>query len=87
MLLYTLTSFTLLAATAAAHFIVPNDDQDMSGVVVNGISSSTRVKYMRLVCLPSRQALHSRVLTTIRPTKLSSSKAVLVHLPHMALSS
>jgi hypothetical protein len=50
MLIHTLTSFAFLAATASAHFVVPNDDQDMSGVVVNGIPSSTRVKYMRLVC-------------------------------------
>jgi hypothetical protein len=45
------TQIALLAAAAAAHFVVPNDDQDMSGVVVNGIPYSTRVKYMRLVRL------------------------------------
>ncbi|KAJ4404870.1 hypothetical protein N0V91_005606 [Didymella pomorum] len=37
-----------LAAAIAAHFVVPNDDQDMSGIVVNGIPSSVREKYMRL---------------------------------------
>jgi hypothetical protein len=42
-------NIALLASAVAAHFVVPNDDQDMSGVVVNGIPYSTRVKYMRLV--------------------------------------
>ncbi|KAL1647530.1 hypothetical protein SLS61_007356 [Didymella pomorum] len=37
-----------LVAAIAAHFVVPNDDQDMSGIVVNGIPSSVREKYMRL---------------------------------------
>lgn len=37
-----------LAVTTACHFTVPNDDQDMSGLVINGIPYSTRVKYMRL---------------------------------------
>lgn len=41
----------LLALSTTAHFTVPNDDQDMSGLVVNGIPYSTRVKYMRLVLL------------------------------------
>jgi len=49
MLLSLFTRIAILSATAAAHFVVPNDDQDMSGVVVNGIPYSTRVKYMRLV--------------------------------------
>jgi hypothetical protein len=48
MLLSNLHTLALFAATATAHFVVPNDDQDMSGVVVNGIPYSTRVKYMRL---------------------------------------
>jgi hypothetical protein len=43
------TTIAFLVATVAAHFVVPNDDQNMSGVVVNGIPYSTRVKYMRLV--------------------------------------
>jgi hypothetical protein len=41
------------ASAALAHFVVSNDDQDMSGLVVNSIPYSTRVKYMRLVCLSS----------------------------------
>lgn len=49
MYLHKLIRVALLAATAAAHFVVPNDDQDMSGIVVNRIPYSTRVKYMRLV--------------------------------------
>jgi len=53
MYLFNLSTVALLAATAAAHLTVPNDDQDMSGVVVNGIPYSTRVKYMRLVHLPA----------------------------------
>jgi hypothetical protein len=53
MYLSKLTSIVFLAATAVAHLVVPNDDQDMSGVVVNGIPYSTRVKYMRLVYLPT----------------------------------
>lgn len=40
-----------LVASTVAHFVVPNDDQNMTGVIVNGIPYSTRVKYMRLVCL------------------------------------
>jgi hypothetical protein len=50
MFLAKVTHIALLAASVAAHFVVPNDDQNMSGVVVNGIPYSTRVKYMRLVC-------------------------------------
>jgi hypothetical protein len=53
MYLRTFISATFLAARVAAHFVVPNDDQNMSGVVVNGIPYSTRVKYMRLVLLPT----------------------------------
>jgi hypothetical protein len=49
MRLHMFANIAILAATAAAHFVVPNDDQDMSGVVVNGIPYSSRVKYMRLV--------------------------------------
>jgi hypothetical protein len=48
-----LTTIAILAVTAAAHLVVPNDDQDMSDLVVNGIPYSTRVKYMRLVLTPS----------------------------------
>jgi hypothetical protein len=47
MLFRKLTYLALPAATATAHLIVPNDDQNMTGVVVNGIPYSTRVKYMR----------------------------------------
>lgn len=50
-----LISIAALAAAAVAHFIVPNDDQDMSGLVVNGIPYRTRVKYMRLVSSPNVQ--------------------------------
>ncbi|KAG4435174.1 hypothetical protein IFR05_009343 [Cadophora sp. M221] len=39
---------SLLASLAAAAFTVPNDDQDMTGLTVNSIPYSTRVKYMRL---------------------------------------
>jgi hypothetical protein len=56
MYLSTLAHIACLAATAAAHFVVPNDDQNMSGIVVNGIPYSTRVKYMRLVHPPTYQA-------------------------------
>ncbi|KAL5322823.1 hypothetical protein ACEPPN_010802 [Leptodophora sp. 'Broadleaf-Isolate-01'] len=38
----------MLASSAAAAFTVPNDDQDMTGLTVNSIPYSTRVKYMRL---------------------------------------
>ncbi|OAL05333.1 cytidine deaminase-like protein [Phaeosphaeriaceae sp. SRC1lsM3a] len=48
MQLRNLISAAVLATTAAAHFVVPNDDQNMTGVIVNGIPYSTRVKYMRL---------------------------------------
>ncbi|PVI04061.1 cytidine deaminase-like protein [Periconia macrospinosa] len=48
MLAFKLAPMALLAAFTAAHFTVPNDDQNMSGLVVNGIPYSTRVKYMRL---------------------------------------
>ncbi|CAO2653064.1 Nn.00g024750.m01.CDS01 [Neocucurbitaria sp. VM-36] len=43
-----LGSLALLASSVACHFVVPNDDQDMSGLVVNSIPYSDRVKYMRL---------------------------------------
>jgi hypothetical protein len=49
MYLRTLASTIFLVATVVAHFVVPNDDQNMTGVVVNGIPYSIRVKYMRLV--------------------------------------
>lgn len=49
MYLKTAISITLLAATAVAHFVVPNDEQNMSGIVVNGISARVREKYMRSV--------------------------------------
>lgn len=68
-----------LTATTVAHFVVPNDDQNMSGIVVNGISSSVREKYMRLVGLSF--SFHIPMpfkLMLIRPTKLSSSKVDLV---------
>ncbi|KAF3053204.1 hypothetical protein E8E11_011710 [Didymella keratinophila] len=49
MFLRKVTCLAHLAATVAAHFVVPNDDQNMSGIVVNGIPSSVREKYVRLV--------------------------------------
>ncbi|KXH25280.1 cytidine and deoxycytidylate deaminase zinc-binding region [Colletotrichum salicis] len=33
----------------SAHFIVPNDDQDMSGLTVNSIPAAKRVEYMQKV--------------------------------------
>ncbi|KAH8927815.1 cytidine deaminase-like protein [Atractiella rhizophila] len=39
---------SLLLGGSSAKFTVANDDQDMTGVIVNGIPYSTRVKYMRL---------------------------------------
>jgi hypothetical protein len=62
MYLRTLASTIFLAATVVAHFVVPNDDQNMTGVVVNGIPYSTRVKYMRLVPVPMS---HVRTLQDI----------------------
>lgn len=44
----TLAVIASLASAAAAGLTVANDDQDMSNLVVNGISYATRVKYMRL---------------------------------------
>jgi hypothetical protein len=81
-----LTIIAFLAATAAAHFVVPNDDQDMSGVVVNGIPYSTRVNYMRLVLRSVATSLVT-LLKVSRRTKPSSSKAVLVLSPRMEPSS
>jgi hypothetical protein len=72
-------NIALLASTAAAHFVVPNDDQDMSGVVVNGIPYSTRVKYMRLVSACISYFSLGRKLIATRPTKPSLSRAALVH--------
>ncbi|CCF45285.1 hypothetical protein CH063_14418 [Colletotrichum higginsianum] len=38
------------AVTASsAHFVIPNDDQDMSGLTVNSIPAVKRVEYMRKV--------------------------------------
>lgn len=82
-----IANIALLASAVAAHFVVPNDDQDMSGVVVNGIPYSTRVKYMRLVnpvLFPF--SMISKLIVT-RPMKLSLSRAVHVHSLLMAQSS
>lgn len=67
-----LLSIAVLATTATAHFIVPNDDQDMSGLIVNGIPYSERVKYMRLVrCISfsnnSMLTRHSGKRSTVWP--------------------
>jgi hypothetical protein len=75
MYLSKLINAAFLAASAVAHLVVPNDDQDMSGVVVNGIPYSTRVKYMRLVLLPTPLSVLSSQNIN-RQTRLSSSKAV-----------
>ncbi|KAK2054734.1 cytidine deaminase-like protein [Colletotrichum caudatum] len=41
-------SLTLsLLGACLAHFVVPNDDQDMSGLTVNSIPAEKRVEYMR----------------------------------------
>ncbi|KAJ3943072.1 uncharacterized protein N0V96_007305 [Colletotrichum fioriniae] len=46
-----LVSHVLLAlgvmGFGSAHFIVPNDDQDMSGLTVNSIPAAKRVEYMQ----------------------------------------
>ncbi|KAL0768832.1 hypothetical protein CaCOL14_008140 [Colletotrichum acutatum] len=46
-----LVSHVILALGAvrfgSAHFIVPNDDQDMSGLTVNSIPATKRVEYMQ----------------------------------------
>jgi hypothetical protein len=39
-----LATFGLLASTAAVGLTIANDDQDMSGLVVNSIPYSSRVK-------------------------------------------
>jgi len=41
----------LLSLVTTQELTVANDDQNMSGLVVNSIPYSTRVKYMRLVFL------------------------------------
>lgn len=50
-MLFPLLFLGLWTFTVLAHFTVPNDDQDMSDLVVNNIPYSIRVKYMRLVGL------------------------------------
>lgn len=85
-LLKTLSIFGLLASSAAAAFTVPNDDQDMTGLTVNSIPYSTRVKYMRLVS--SLESMYfPKVNIPLRQTKLSTNRVDHVHLPHMELSS
>jgi hypothetical protein len=87
MYLETGISIALLAATVAAHFVVPNDDQNMSGIVVNGISARVREKYMRLVgCIHSLKI--SRFgLNLARQTRRFSSKVDPVPSPLTELSS
>jgi hypothetical protein len=75
-----------LAAAIAAHFVVPNDDQDMSGIVVNGIPSSVREKYMRLVSRVSPPPLLAVSLIVTRPTKPYTSKVGPVPSPLMVPS-
>lgn len=84
-ILKTLSIFGLLASSTTAAFTVPNDDQDMTGLTVNSIPYSTRVKYMRLV---SFLRLYRCTVTDRWPrqTKLSMSRVDLVPLQHMELS-
>jgi hypothetical protein len=44
-----LIALGLAVSSATAALVIANDDQDMSGLIVNSIPYSTRVKYMRLV--------------------------------------
>jgi hypothetical protein len=53
-----LNTVVLVASVAAAGLTIASDDQDMSGLVVNSIPYSTRVKYMRLVCPTSQNPMH-----------------------------
>lgn len=53
-----LCALSLLASSAIAGFVVANDDQDMTGLVVNGIPYATRVKYMRLVSAVHTSHIH-----------------------------
>ena len=80
-------SIALLAATAAAHFVVPNDDQNMSGIVVNGISARVREKYMRLVGCLAASNISRTELSVTRQTRRYSSKVGLVLSPLTGLSS
>lgn len=86
MFLKTAISIARLAATAAAHFVVPNDEQNMSGIVVNGISARVREKYMRLVgCLITSNT--SKIgLNVARQTRRFLSKVDLVPSPLTGLS-
>ncbi|KAI8179219.1 hypothetical protein K4K51_003798 [Colletotrichum sp. SAR 10_75] len=34
-------------SVCSAHFVIPNDDQDMSGLTVNSVPAAKRVEYMR----------------------------------------
>ncbi|OHX00417.1 cytidine and deoxycytidylate deaminase zinc-binding region [Colletotrichum incanum] len=47
-MLQSTTLLTLGALSACwAHFVIPNDDQDMSGLTINSIPATKRVQYMR----------------------------------------
>ena len=80
-------SIALLAATAAAHFVVPNDEQNMSGIVVNGISARVREKYMRLVRCLKTSKIPIIGFNLARQTRRFLSKVGPVLLPLTGLSS
>lgn len=42
-----------LVTLSAAHFTIPNDDQNMFGLVVNAIPAEKRIEYMRKVFNPA----------------------------------
>jgi hypothetical protein len=87
MYLKTAISIALLAATAAAHFVVPNDEQNMSGIVVNGISARVREKYMRLVGCLITPKFPKIGLNVARQTRRFLSKVDPVPSPLTGLSS
>jgi hypothetical protein len=87
MYLKTAISIALLAATAAAHFVVPNDEQNMSGIVVNGISARVREKYMRLVGCLITSNIRRIGLNVARQTRRFLSKVDPVPSPLTGLSS
>ena len=87
MFLKTAISIARLAAIAAAHLVVPNDEQNMSGIVVNGISARVREKYMRLVGCPITSNMSRIGLNVVRQTRRFLSKVDPVPSPLTGLSS
>jgi hypothetical protein len=47
-----------LLSLSQAAFTIPNDDQDMSGLVVNGIQPEKRIEYMRKVATHDPYQVH-----------------------------